>query len=261
MLFTSFGIKDIVDIFLVAILLFQTYRLMKNSGVVNIFLGIMAFIVFWFLITRVFKLEMMGAILNQVVNVGAILLIVIFQNEIRNFFSRLGSRDRWSWITKFSNFFRAKNSIDKMNLFPTMKLVMACRNMSRTKTGALIVIARHSSLNEFINSGDEIDALINTRLVENIFFKNSPLHDGAMIIVGDKIVAAGAILPVSKNPNIPRHLGLRHRAAMGVSEITDALVIIVSEETGTISIAIDGEYKLNLSAEDLERLITEYIKL
>jgi DNA integrity scanning protein DisA with diadenylate cyclase activity len=121
------------------------------------------------------------------------------------------------------------------------------------------VVARENSLVDYIESGEQIKADINTRLIENIFFKNSPLHDGAMIIVDDEIVAAGAILPVSKNPNIPRHLGLRHRAAMGVSEKTDALVIIVSEETGTISMAIDGAYRLNLTAEDLERNLTELL--
>ncbi len=253
----SFGIKDAIDILLVAIILYQSYRLMKNSGVVNIFVGILMFVVFWFLISVVFKLEMTGAILNQVINVGAILLIVIFQNEIRNFISKIGSHQRWNAWRSLSRFFKMRKHDGNVPTFPTMKIVMACRNMSRGKVGALIVIGRRSPLTEYINSGDYIDAQITTRLIENIFFKNSPLHDGAMIIQGDRIVAAGAILPVSKNPEIPRHLGLRHRAAMGVSEVTDAIVLIVSEETGTISAAINGKYKLNLSAEDLQRLLTE----
>lgn len=254
----AFGIKDAIDILLVAILLYQTYKLMRNTGAVNIFAGVMVFVVIWFLIVKVFKLELMGAILNQLVSVGAIALIVIFQNEIRRFFQRLGSKQSWKLWDRISHFFHPHQEKRKRT-FPVMKLVLACRNMSRTKTGALIVIGRKNSLQEYIDTGDKINSDINTRLIENIFFKNSPLHDGAMIIVDDRIVAAGAILPVSKNPDIPRHLGLRHRAAMGVSEKCDAVVIIVSEETGTITMAIDGAYKLNLTPEDLERLLTELI--
>lgn len=251
-----FGFKDIIDILLVAILLYQTYKLMRSTGTVNIFLGVIAFIVAWFLVVKVFNLELMGAIFNQLISVGSIALIVIFQNEIRRFFFRLGSKRNWRFYKVIAEKLKNNDKSNKVQ-FPTMKLVLACRNMSRTKTGALIVIARENSLQEYIESGDEVNADINTRLIENIFFKNSPLHDGAMIIVDGRIVTAGAILPVSKNPDIPRHLGLRHRAAMGISEKTDALVIIVSEETGTISMAIDGAYKLNLAPEDLERLLTQ----
>lgn len=254
----AFGIKDAIDIILVAILLYQTYKLMRNSGAASIFAGVLVFVLLWFLIVKVLKLELMGAILNQLISVGAITLIVIFQNEIRHFFQKLGTRRNWTLWQRVSTLFKNGQERQKSS-FPVMKLVLACRNMSRTKTGALIVIAREHNLQEYIDTGDTINADINTRLIENIFFKNSPLHDGAMIIVGNRIVAAGAILPVSKNPDIPRHLGLRHRAAMGVSEKCDALVIIVSEETGTITMAIDGAYKLNLSPEDLERLLTEML--
>lgn len=254
-----FGFKDIIDILLVAILLYEIYKLMRSTGTVSIFLGVIAFVVAWFLVVKVFNLELMGAIFNQLIGVGSITLVVIFQDEIRRFFSRLGSKKNWRFYKTISEKLKNGDKANKIQ-FPTMKLVLACRNMSRTKTGALIVIARENSLQEYIASGDEVNADINTRLIENIFFKNSPLHDGAMIIVDGRIVTAGAILPVSKNPDIPRHLGLRHRAAMGISEKTDALVIIVSEETGTISMAIDGAYKLNLQPEDLERLLTEYLK-
>ena len=255
----AFGIKDIIDILLVAILLYQVYRLMKNTGAINIFLGVMVFVFLWFLIVKVLDLGLTGAILNQIISVGAIALVVLFQNEIRKFLLKLGSRQNWKFYKNIAKVIKSDAHKDEKSLFPEMKLVLACRNMSRTKTGALIVIGRENSLGEYIESGEQIKADINTRLIENIFFKNSPLHDGAMIIVGNKIVAAGAILPVSKNPNIPRHLGLRHRAAMGISEKSDALVIIVSEETGTISMAIDGAYRLNLTAEDLERNLTELV--
>ena len=254
-----FGINDIIDILLVAVLLYQVYRLMRNTGAINIFFGVMVIVILWFLIVKVLKLGLTGAILNQVISVGAIALVVLFQNEIRRFLLKLGTRSNWRFYKRIERFFKGNNQKDQQLAFPVMKLVLACRNMSRTKTGALIVVERDNSLKEYADSGEQIRADINTRLIENIFFKNSPLHDGAMIIVGGQIVAAGAILPVSKNPNIPRHLGLRHRAAMGVSEKSDAIVIIVSEETGTISLAIDGAYRLNLTAEDLERNLTELL--
>ena len=259
MLYT-FGIKDFIDIVMVALLLYGAYRIMKTSGAANIFVGILTFILFWFLIVHVFKLELMSAILNSLVNVGVIALVVIFQNEIRRFFSRLGSRQNWHFLEKIPKIFSGKGDEEKQTSFPVMKLVMACRDMSRSKTGALIVISRKNDLQEYIGSGDTINADINTRLIENIFFKNSPLHDGAMIIVDNRIRAAGAILPVSGNPDIPRHLGLRHRAAMGISERTDAIVIIVSEETGTISIAMNAKYMLNVTPEQLERFLTENIR-
>lgn len=255
----SFGLKDIIDILLVAILLYQVYRLMKNTGTINIFLGVMIFVFLWFLIVKVLKLGLTGAILNQIVSVGAIALVILFQNEIRKFLLKLGSRQNWKFYKTIAKLIKGNTNKDIHQVFPVMKLVLACRNMSRTKTGALIVIERSNLLTEYIESGEQITADINTRLIENIFFKNSPLHDGAMIISNNEIVAAGAILPVSKNPNIPRHLGLRHRAAMGISEKTDALVVIVSEETGTISMAVDGAYRLNLTAEDLERNLTELL--
>ncbi len=255
----AFGLKDIIDILLVAVLLYQVYKLMRKTGAINIFLGVMVIVFLWFLIVKVLKLGLTGAILNQVISVGAIALVVLFQNEIRRFLLTLGTRSNWKFYKHIANIVRGHGNKEQRLAFPVMKLVLACRNMSRTKTGALIVVERDNSLKEYIDSGEQLCADINTRLIENIFFKNSPLHDGAMIIAGGQIVAAGAILPVSKNPDIPRHLGLRHRAAMGISEKSDAIVIIVSEETGTISLAIDGAYKLNLTAEDLERNLTELL--
>ena len=249
------GIKDIIDIILVAFVLYETYKLIKGTGASNFFVGLLAFVLFWFLISRVFKLQLMGAILDRVISVGALALIVIFQNEIRRFFSRIGSRQNWTFFKKIQHFFKSPNGKNKENTFPIMKVVLACRNMARTKTGALIVIARNSNLREYIESGDVIDADINTRLIENIFFKNSPLHDGAMIISDERITSAGSILPVSQNPDIPRHLGLRHRSALGITERTDALAIVVSEETGTISIAMDDTIDINVTAEQLERIL------
>ena len=256
----AFGVKDIVDIVLVAILLYQAFKLMKDTGAGNIFLGIMTFVIFWFLVTHVFKMELLGAILNRVIGVSAIGLIVIFQNEIRRFFSRIGSRKNWKFILRLQKLFKIKSKEHELT-FPIMRVVLACRNLSRTKTGALLVIQRHDSLQQYVDSGDVINADINTRLIENIFFKNSPLHDGAMIIDYQHIVAAGAILPVSQNTDIPKFLGLRHRAALGISERTDAIVIIVSEETGTISLAIGAKLTLNVTAEQLERLLSTELEM
>ena len=256
----AFGVKDIVDIVLVAILLYQAFKLMKDTGAGNIFLGIMTFVIFWFLVTHVFKMELLGAILNRVIGVSAIGLIVIFQNEIRRFFSRIGSRKNWKFILRLQKLFKIKSKEHELT-FPIMRVVLACRNLSRTKTGALLVIQRHDSLQQYVESGDLINANINTRLIENIFFKNSPLHDGAMIIDYQHIVAAGAILPVSQNTDIPKFLGLRHRAALGISERTDAIVIIVSEETGTISLAIGAKLTLNVTAEQLERLLSTELEM
>ncbi len=197
----------------------------------------------------------MSTILNQLIGVGAIAMVVIFQNEIRDFFFRLGSRSNWKFYKKFQSIF-FKKSLSNETALPVMNIVIACRNMSNSHTGALIVIEKENNLQEYINTGDIIDAKISTRIIENIFFKNSPLHDGAMIISNNKITAVGTILPVSKNPGIARNLGLRHRAAMGISEKTDAIVIIVSEESGNISVAMNGNFYLDLSIENLERILT-----
>lgn len=255
----EFGIKDIIDILLVTILLYQGYKLMKGTGTGNIFIGIIAFIIFWFLITYVFKMRLMGTILNSLISVGAIALIVIFQGEIRRFFSRIGSHKNWKVFKSLQKFFR-NNKKANGSSFPIMKIVLACRNMARTKTGALIIIARNANLVDYIESGDIINSDINTRLLENIFFKNSPLHDGAVIISNDKIVSAGAILPVSRNQSIPRQLGLRHRSAIGITEKTDALAIVVSEETGAISVAMDGKINVNITAEQLQQILAQEIQ-
>ncbi len=252
----TFGIKDVIDIVLVALLMFGVYKLMKNMGAGNIFMGILAFVLVWFLVTHVFKMELLGAILNRVVAVGAIGLIVIFQSEIRRFFSRIGSHTNWRSMQWLKKMFRNSQKESKKSEFPIMRLVIACRDMARAKTGALIVIQRSDSLQQYIESGDAINADVNTRLIENIFFKNSPLHDGAMIVANGRIKAAGAILPVSQNPDVPKYLGLRHRSALGISERTDALVIVVSEETGTISLARDGKFSLNITAEQLEHILS-----
>lgn len=251
-------LKDIIDIFLVAVLFYQIYRLVRGTGVSNIFIGLILFVLVWFVV-KFFDMTLLSMIFDAVINVGAIALIIIFQSEIRNFFAKLGSSN-WTMMLWLKRIFRNKKKDDGKTDFPIMKMVLACRNMAKTKTGALIVIGRRMSLHDYINTGDLVNADINTRLIENIFFKNSPLHDGAMIVTDNRITAAGCILPVSRNPEIPRHLGLRHRSALGIAEATDAITIIVSEETGTISLAIDGAYMLNVTPEELERVLAEKLQ-
>lgn len=250
----EFGIKDLIDILLVASMLYYIYKLMKDSGSLNIFAGILVFLITWLVVTHILEMRLLGSIFDKLVSVGVIALIVLFQDEIRRFLLTLGSHRRASNLIRLFTGWKKKNVDKHTEMLP---VVMACINMSKQKVGALIVIERNVALDDVIRTGESIDATINQRLIENIFFKNSPLHDGAMVISHKRITAAGCILPVSHNLNIPKELGLRHRAALGISQESDALTIIVSEETGGISVALNGEFKLRLSAESLERLLTE----
>ena len=249
----TFGIKDIIDIFLVALLLYYIYRLMKESSSANIFSGILIFILTWIFVFQVFEMRLLGSILDKMISIGSIGLIILFQEEIRKFFSSIGARHS---SRKLIQFFMRKQQTGPLPRAEVMPIVMACMNMSKHKVGALIVIERGVGLREYVRSGEVIDANISQRLIENIFFKNSPLHDGAMIISEGRIKAASCIIPVSQNLDIPRQLGLRHRAALGITQKTDALSIIVSEETGGISLAEEGKLRLNLTAELLERELT-----
>lgn len=249
----DFGIKDIIDIFLVALILYYIYRLMKESRSLNVFIGILVFIVAWLFVSQILEMRLLGSILDKLVSVGTLAILILFQDEIRKFFYNIGAYQSVRMVTRF---FRSnkKKSVDKETYMP---IVMACMNMARHKVGALIVISRNTSIDDIVNTGELLDANINQRLIENIFFKNSPLHDGAMVITKRRIRAAGCILPVSHNVDIPKELGLRHRAAMGISQESDAIAVVCSEETGSISVAINGQFHLRLSAEELERIITE----
>ena len=255
-MFLQFSLKDFIDILWVALMLYYIFRLMRESRSLNAFVGILIFIVVWFFVSQILEMRLLGTILDKLVSVGVIELIVIFQNDIRKFLFDLGAHQR---VRVFMHFFspkRAKERDQADQKRAIMPIVMACMSMAKGKVGALIVIERHSSLADIVSTGDVIDANINQRLIENIFFKNSPLHDGAMIIAKRRILAAGCILPVSHDYDIPKELGLRHRAALGISQESDALAIIVSEETGSISVASNGEFRLRLSAEGLESILT-----
>ena len=254
-MFLDFGIKDIIDIILVALLLYYIYRLMKESRSLNVFIGIMVFIVVWLFVSYVLEMKLLGSILDKLVSVGVLALIILFQEEIRKFLYNLGAHQRFRSISKlFVSKGEKPEQEDKETIMP---IVLACMSMSKGKVGALIVIERVTPLDDIVETGDVIDASINQRLIENVFFKNSPLHDGAMVVSKKRIKAAGCILPVSHSLDIPKELGLRHRAAMGISQASDAIAVVVSEETGRISVAVKGEFRLRLSAEELESILAK----
>ncbi len=252
-MFFNFGLKDFIDILLVALLLYYSYKVMKQSSSLNVFFGVLVFVVCWLFISQVLEMRLLGSIFDQLVSVGALALIILFQEEIRKFLYTIGTHQRAHNLIRFLRG-NKKQQHEREDIMP---IVMACMNMSKQKVGALIVIERSLPLTDIVRSGEIINATISQRLIENIFFKNSPLHDGAMVISDKRIRAAGCILPVSHSMNIPKELGLRHRAAMGISQETDAMAIIVSEETGGISIAFQGNFRLRLTAEELERILTE----
>ncbi len=249
----DFGIKDAIDIFLVAVLLYNMFKLMKESGNINIFTGILSFVGVWIVVTQILDMKLMGAIMDKIISVGMVVLVILFQDEIRRFLVDLGSHKRWRFFLKHFTP-KKENSGEKAYVVP---LTLACVNMAKKRVGALIVLQGDIELTHIERSGEMINADISTRLIENIFFKNSPLHDGAMIIANGRISAAGCILPVSHNRDIPKELGLRHRAALGISQDTDAKAIVVSEETGNISVAYRGKLHIKLTAKELEDFISD----
>ncbi|GAP73323.1 hypothetical protein SAMD00024442_8_16 [Candidatus Symbiothrix dinenymphae] len=250
---SHFGIKDAVDILLVAFFLYQLYRLMRKTGTTTIFFGVLAFIALWLIISQVLDMRLMGTILDELVRGGFILLVVVFQKEIRALLQAVGSHKAFK---KFFDLFKPQTKGSMAgNLSFAMPIVMASMDMAKRNEGALIAIQRDVSLEKFVETGEEINADVTELLITTIFFKNSPLHDGAMVIVGNQIKAASCILPVSQRQDIAPHFGLRHRSAIGLSEESDALVIIVSEETGAISVAQDGALTENISAEELQTRI------
>ena len=250
------GFKDILDIVLVALLLFYLYRLMRASSSANIFTGVLVFIVVWILVSQVLEMRLLGGIFDRMVNVGSLALIVLFQGEIRHFFSTIGTQR----ATRLFKWLR-RTPQEEVSRELIMPIVRACMAMGRQKVGALIVVEGMGSLQDEINTGEIIDAAISQRLIETIFFKNCPLHDGAMIVGKGRVKAAACILPVSHNNNIQKNLGLRHRSGLGISQKTDCLSIIVSEETGSISIAFHGELKLRLTSEELEERLAHAVEL
>ncbi|MDT7832266.1 diadenylate cyclase CdaA [Flavobacteriaceae bacterium S356] len=246
--FIDISFLDILDILLVAILLYYIYKLLKGTVAINIFLGI-AFIFLIWKITEALKMEMLSRILGYLLSGGVIALIIVFQQEIRKFLLMIGTTN-FSSKRSFLNQIKFLKSEISSETNVTI-LVEACKKLSTTKTGALIVLERTNSLDFLTNTGDTMNALLNEVLLESIFYKNSPLHDGATIIRDNYIVATRVILPVSNSATIPSRFGLRHRAAIGVSEKTDAVCLLVSEETGEISYIKDGGFELYADYNEL----------
>ncbi len=249
--FIDFRWYDLVDIILVAALLYTTYKLLKGTAATNILLGIVAIFLIWKVVNAL-QMTMLTEILGAFISGGFIALIIIFQPEIREFLFTLGTTTFWEKYSKqlgfMKVFFQESYGI---NIDP---IVVACNRMSEIKQGALIVITRQNELQQQVDSGQLIDGIISVRLIENIFFKNSPLHDGAMIITNNRIKAASCILPVTKK-HLRTSAGLRHRAAVGITEVSDAIAILVSEETGNISYSIKGEIRYNIQPAKLQSFL------
>jgi len=246
--FLDFSFLDALDILLVALLIYYIYKLLKGTVAINIFLGI-AFIFLIWKITQILKMEMLSNILGYLLSGGVIALIIVFQQEIRKFLLMIGTTN----VTSRTQFLKQLKFLKSEITLETDSdtLLNACKKMSKTKTGALFVIERTNSLDFLIKTGDSMNAEINEVLLESIFYKNSPLHDGATIIRDNFVVATRVILPISDSINIPSRFGLRHRAAFGVSEKTDAVCLLVSEETGEISYIKDGSFELYADYNEL----------
>lgn len=248
MTFLHIRLIDIVDIFLVAYLMYRVYQLIKGTVALNILIGIFSFVVIW-LVIKALNMQLSASILDNFVNVGVLAIIIVFQQEIRRFLLLVGSRYNLSHKFSMDSFF-ASGGKGMLSIY-IKPIVRACEHFSKTKTGALIVITKDSELLDYVQTGELINAVISTRLLETIFFKNGPLHDGAVIITRNKLKAAGCILPVSQSMSLPEEVGLRHRAAMGITESTDAISIVVSEETGRISLFSKGEMEMGLAPDEL----------
>jgi len=248
---------DIIDILLVSILLYQIYKLMRGSVAVNIFLGILSLYLFY-LIVRAAQMELLGLILGQFMGLGVLAAIILFQPEIRKFLLLIGKTTDFNKDSFLKNLlvWKKKEEREAFNITPVIEAV---KTLGGTNTGALIVFSRDSELKFYAESGDIIDAFLSKRLLMAIFNKNSPLHDGAVVVYRGKIKAARCVLPVSETENLSAQFGLRHRAALGMSEVTDTMVLVVSEETGQFSIARNGKLSHNLSPLELRKLINDYL--
>ena len=253
--FLDFKITDLIDILLVATLLYYIYKLVRGTAAINIFLGIVFVWGFWKL-TQLLEMKMISSMVGGFMQVGLIALIVVFQQEIRKFLLMVGSTkigNKQNFIKRFK-FFRQEGMTTDLDVHDVLE---ACEKMSKTRTGAILVIERSNSLEFVSSSGDKMNAEINQPILGSIFYKNSPLHDGAAIIRGNRIIATRVILPLSQERNIPLRFGLRHRAAIGITEKTDALALVISEETGAVSYIKNGEFVLYKDMNALEILLNK----
>lgn len=248
--FLKFSFTDALDILMVGLMIYIVFRWIRQTTAMNIFLAIFLLFIVGF-VTENLNMKLMSGIMKIILNVGVIALIVIFQPEIRHFLNKIGGRDGIAGEGRKIIDKVLGRSVSSMGDDSTTELIEAVKVMAEQKTGALIVISRKDSLQQIIETGDIIDANISMRLILNLFFKNSPLHDGAVIFNGDRIVAARCTLPLTGKTNIPARFGMRHKAAIGVTEECDAAVIVVSEETGGVSFVKDGQVR---PVKDIARL-------
>ena len=252
-MFITIRFLDILDIFMVAFILYQLYSLIRGTVAFNIFIGIFIVYLFWLLV-KALNMELIASLMGQFIGVGVLALIIVFQQEIRRFLIYLGSNDQVNKLLGTKNLFASQSRTGTEHQLKI--LVKTCKKMASNYTGVLIVIARKAKLKEYVRTGEEIEAIVSDALLETIFFKNTPLHDGAVIIIGNKIVAARCILPITDKQDLNPLLGLRHRAAIGITEATDAVAIVVSEERGEISVARAGQIRMNVSELEL----TDYLR-
>lgn len=257
-LFESFGILDIIDIILVAFLIYQVFKLVRGTVAVNIFYGVFMIYLLWLLV-RVLNMQLLGSILGQVIGLGLIALLIVFQQEVRRFLLIIGTK--YFRHTNFSldNLFHISGN--RHGDWDFTEIVKACERLSKFKLGALLVFAKKSELRAFAETGCLLDAKVSADLIVTVFRKDSPLHDGGMVLAKGRISAARCVLPVSENPAIPASLGLRHRAAVGMSESSDSFVIVISEETGSISYANQGELVENVKPAELLRVLPAALDL
>ncbi|WP_242921264.1 diadenylate cyclase CdaA [Pontibacter liquoris] len=253
--FLEINFLDIIDILLVTVLLYQLYKLLTGSVALKIFLGLLS-IYLLYLVVRAAGMELLTIILGQFMGVGVLAAIILFQPEIRRFLLMIGKTTAFNNDRFFRSFPWRREQSDKISLTP---FIEAAKSLAGKNTGALIVFAKSSELKYYAESGDLIDAIISKRLLMSIFNKNSPLHDGAVIIANNRIKAARCILPVTENNDVPASMGLRHRAAIGLTEVTDSIVLVVSEETGQIALVRNGEVFRNLSSADLRIKLNQFL--
>lgn len=253
--FLEIGFQDIIDVLLVTVLLYQLYKLLNGSVALKIFLGLLS-IYLLYLVVRAAGMELLTIILGQFMGVGVLAAIILFQPEIRRFLLLIGKTTAFNNERLFRGFPWRREQSDKISLTP---FIEAAKSLAGKNTGALIVFAKSSELKYYAESGDLLDAVISKRLLMSIFNKYSPLHDGAVIIANNRIKAARCILPVTENNDVPASMGLRHRAAIGLTEVTDSIVLVVSEETGQIALVRNGEVFRNLSSADLRLKLNQFL--
>ena len=248
--FLEIGFIELIDIALVAVLIYQLYKLVRGTVAINIFIGLAAIYLLWKIVDA-FNFQLLSEILGQFIGVGVIILAIVFQQELRKFLMFIGKGK----IIKNQGIFKFNFNVEHDNNLNSSAIAKACQDMAKTKTGALMVITQMDDLAVFAETGVAMNAEISVPIIESIFYKNSPLHDGAVIIRDNKIISARCVLPVSNSDDFPENLGMRHRAAVGITEESDAVTVIVSEETGGISYVKDGELFTKRNAQQLEQFL------